>query len=95
MNATPQALDELKKVLNSEESPTSGIRIFSQQGCCGPALQMSVAEKPSPGDKQVSIDSVSFFIDGQAEPMLEGVTIDYGSNGFKINNLKKSSSCCG
>ena len=95
MNATPQALEELKKVIRSEDSPTVGIRIFSSQGCCGPALQMSVVENASPGDKQISIDSVSFFIDGKAEGMLDGVTIDFGSNGFKINNMKKSTGCCG
>ena len=95
MNATPQALDELKKVLNSEESPMAGVRIFTQQGCCGLALQMSVVEKASVGDLQLSIDSVNFFLEDQAKEMLTGVTIDYGSNGFKLEGLKKSGGCCG
>jgi Fe-S cluster assembly iron-binding protein IscA len=94
MNATPQAIDELKKVLNSEESPAAGIRIFTQQGCCGPALQMSVVEKPAVGDLQQKIDSVNFFIEDQARDMLAGVTIDYGTNGFKLEGLKKSGGCC-
>ena len=94
MNATPQALDELKKVLNSEESPTAGVRIFTQQGCCGPALQMSVVEKPLVGALQQKIDSVNFFIDDQARDMLAGVTVDYGTNGFKLEGLKKSGGCC-
>ncbi|RPJ69290.1 MAG: hypothetical protein EHM20_16565 [Alphaproteobacteria bacterium] len=94
MNATPLALDELKKVLNSEESPTAGVRIFTQQGCCQPTIQMSVVEKPAIGDLQQTIDSVNFFMDDQARDMLTGVTIDFGLNGFKLEGLKKSGGCC-
>ena len=53
MNASPQALEEFKKVLNSEKIPTAGIRIFAQQGCCGPAVQMSVVESPSLGEPAI------------------------------------------
>lgn len=95
MNATPQALDELKKVLISKESPTAGVRIFTQQGCSGPALLMSVVEKPSLGDMQQKIDYVNFFMEDKARDMLAGVTIDYGTNGFKLEGLKKSGGCCG
>lgn len=95
MNATPQALEEFKKILNSEEIPTAGIRIFTQQGCCGPALQISVAERPSVDDKQISIDSVNFFVENQADEMLAGVTIDYGPSGFKINGMSRGGGCCG
>ena len=95
MTVTPQALDELKKVLNSEEIPSAGIRIFAQQGCCGPALQMSVEERAFAGDKQISVDSVNFFVDNPAEEMLAGVTIDYGPNGFKLEGMKRSGGCCG
>ena len=95
MNASPKALEELKKVLNSEEVPAAGIRIFTQQGCCGPALQMSVAEKPSTGELQFSIDSVNFYIEESAVDMLSGVTLDYSSNGFKLNGMKQSGGCCG
>jgi Fe-S cluster assembly iron-binding protein IscA len=94
MNATPQALDQLKKALNSEENPLAGIRISSQQGCCGPALQMAVTEKASIGDKVIIIESINFFISPQAEDLIEGVTVDYGPDGFKLNGMKKSGGCC-
>ena len=97
MNASPKALEELKKVLNAEKPPNSGIRIFTQQGCCGPAVQMSVVEKPSTGDLQLSIDSVNFFIEESARDTMAEVTIDYGSKGFIINGMKRSGGrgCCG
>jgi len=94
MNATPQALEELKKTLKTEENPMTGVRIFTQQGCCGPALQMSVVEKPMAGDLQLAIDSVNFFIEEPAVDMLTGVTLDYSSTGFKLNGMKKSGGCC-
>jgi len=94
MNATPQALEELKKTLKTEKNPMTGVRIFTQQGCCGPVLQMSVVEKPLTGDLQLSIDSVNFFIEEPAVDMLAGVTLDYGTNGFKLNGMKKSGGCC-
>jgi len=94
MNATPQALEELKKTLKTEENPMTGVRIFTQQGCCGPALQMSVVEKPLAGDLQLAIDSVNFFIEEPAVDMLTGVTLDFSSTGFKLNGMKKSGGCC-
>ena len=93
MNATPQALDQLKKALNSEENPLAGIRISAQQECCGTALQMAVTEKASTGDKVITIESVNFFISSQAEELIEGVTVDYGPDGFKLNGMKRSAGC--
>ena len=95
MNATPQAIEALKNALKTEENPQTGVRIFTQQGCCGPALQMSVVEKPSTGDLQLAIESVNFFIEEPAVDILAGVILDYGSNGFKLNGMKKSGGCCG
>jgi len=95
MKVTPIALMELKKILDSEESPLAGIRIFAQQGCCGPALQMSVTQLASHGDKVVSLDSVNFFVDPMAEEMLEGVAIDFGPAGFKLEGMKRNAGCCG
>lgn len=94
MNATPQALEALKNALKTEENPQTGVRIFTQQDCCGPSLQMSVVEKPFTGDLQLAIDSVNFFIEEPAIDMLAGVTLDYGNNGFKLNGMKRSGGCC-
>lgn len=95
MKVTPIALDELKKILDTEDRPVAGIRIFAQQGCCGPDLQMSVAHKASLGDKVISYDSVNFFVDPLAEEMLTGVTIDYNPRGFRLEGMKKTGGCCG
>ena len=97
MNATPQAIEELKKALKTEENSNAGVRIFTQQGCCGPAVQMSIVDNPSLGDLQFSIDSVNFFLDESARDTMAEVTIDYGPNGFRLNGMKRSGGgggCC-
>lgn len=93
MNITPKAIEEFKKAL-ANESEISAIRIFAAEGCCGPSVQMSIVEKPYNDDIEIAIDSMKFFIEKSVEVTLNGVTIDYGQNGFKLDGLKKSSGCC-
>ncbi len=94
MKVTQKAIEELSKALEQVENPASGIRVFSEQGCCGPGIQMVIAERASAGDKEIVIDNVNFFVDKEAEKMLEGVTVDFGPNGFKLDGLKRNGSCC-
>lgn len=94
MKVTPAALEELSKVLTQTDNPKAGIRVFAQDGCCGPGLQMSIAENVLPGDKMVSVENVNFYIEGKAEEMLNGVTIDFSNHGFRLEGLKRSGGCC-
>ncbi len=94
MKVTSKAIEQLNKALDNLENPKSGIRVFSQEGCCGPGIQMVVADHASPGDKVITIEKVNFFVDNEAGKMLEGVTLDYGTNGFKLDGLKRNGSCC-
>ena len=94
MNVSSIAIEELNKVLKQAENPQAGIRIFTQQGCCGPGIQMVHADQASQGDKVISIENINFFIEDKAEKMLEGVTLDYGDNGFRLEGLKSGGGCC-
>ena len=94
MKITQKAIEELSKSLENGGNALSGIRIFSQQGCCGPGIQMVIADRASAGDKEIVIDNVNFFVDEEAGKMLEGVTVDFGSNGFKLEGLKRNGTCC-
>ena len=94
MKVTTSAIEELSKVLAETDNPQAGIRVFAQQGCCGPGLQMSLEENISAGDKMLTIDNVNFFVEEQAETMLEGVTIDFGPNGFRLEGFKRNGGGC-
>ncbi|MFO7923066.1 MAG: arsenic metallochaperone ArsD family protein [Bacteroidales bacterium] len=63
-------------------------------GVCGPGIQMMIADRALAGDREIVIDNVNFFVDKEAENMLEGVTMDFGANGFKLKGLKRNGSCC-
>jgi len=64
-------------------------------GACGPALQMSIEDHLSAGDKMLTIEDVDFFIESQAEQILSDITIDFRDNSFKLDGMKRSGSCCG
>jgi Fe-S cluster assembly iron-binding protein IscA len=56
---------------------------------------MSLEENIPLGDKLITIDTVNFYVSSSAEEFVEGVTIDFGQNGFKLDGMKKSGNCCG
>jgi Fe-S cluster assembly iron-binding protein IscA len=95
MNITEQASTELKKVLNNFESPGAGIHIYNAQGCCGPSIQMDIANQPANNEIVVNLEGIDFFVDKELLKTLAAVTIDFGSNGFRLNGLQKSGGCCG
>ena len=95
MKVTAQALEQLKEAVTQYNVPGAGVRIFSAQGCCGPALQMSIEDHLSAGDKMLTIENVDFFIESQAEQMLSDITIDFRENSFKLDGMRRSGECCG
>ncbi|MHB8136096.1 MAG: hypothetical protein ACYDH1_17950 [Anaerolineaceae bacterium] len=96
MKITEQAQVELKKALDSFDKPGSGIHVFSTQGCCGPSIQMDIATQIGNGETVISLEGIDLFVANDLMPKLAEVTIEFGSNGFRLNGLKKeSSSCCG
>lgn len=95
MKVTDKAINQFKNAVEQYDVSGSGIRLFAGSGCCDPAIQMNVVNRPSAGDKMVNIDGVEFFIESQADQMLNEITIDFRDNSFKMDGLKKSGSCCG
>lgn len=94
MNITIQAALELKKALDEFDKPGSGIHIYNGKGCCGPSIQMDIATHPEINDTVVNLEHVDFFVEKDLFTTLATVTIDYGSNGFWFDGLKRSSGCC-
>lgn len=96
MNVTERAVTELKQALAGFDNPGAGIHIFNAQGCCGPSIQMDIAMQPGENETVVNIENIDFFVGNDLLSTLEIVTIEYESNGFKLNGLKRNGSgCCG
>lgn len=94
MNITEQAQVELKKALNGFNKPGAGVRIFSAQECCGPSIQMDITTHVENGETMISQDGIDFFVTNDLLTKFLEVTIEYGSNGFRLSGMKKSSGCC-
>jgi len=82
MKFTDRALAQLKKVLEESDNLQSGIRFFTEQGCCSPLLQMEVAPSPKKGDVVVKMGEVDFFLTPDADKILSPITIDYSDGNF-------------
>lgn len=94
MHVTENAANELRKILAEYNKEGVGVRIFSIQGCCGPSIQLDIAPQPGSDDTIVSIGNIDFFIEKGLVPTLSTVTLDYSSNGFRLNGLVGSGGCC-
>jgi len=96
MNITDQAQVELKKALNGFNKQGSGIHIYNIQGCCGPSIQMDIVTHVGTGETVISLEGIDFYVSNDLLPKLAEVTIEFGSNGFRLTGLKKAGSgCCG
>lgn len=95
MKVTDNAIKQFKNAIEQYDLPGSGIRLFKGSGCCGPAIQISVVNHPSAGDKVVTINDIDFFVESHADQMLTEVTIDFRDENFKLDGLKKFGGCCG
>lgn len=96
MKITEQAKDEIQKALEGFNKPGSGIHILSAQGCCGPSIQMDIATHVGNGETALIVEGIDFFVTNDLLPAMADITIEYGSNGFRLNGLKKNSGgCCG
>lgn len=97
MNFTENALKQFKKQISENETPTSGIRFYTTQGCCSPSLQMNITKNQSPGDKVLQFDGLDIYITPEAEKILSEITIDYSDEGFrsvKTSNESSAGKCC-
>ncbi len=96
MKVSEQAAIELKKVLDGFEKPGAGIHIFNTQGCCGPSIQMDIATQPEDNEMVINLEEIYFFVEKELLKTLATVTVDYGTNGFRLSGLQRTSSgCCG
>jgi len=77
-----EAIEQLKAIIASEPEVT-GIRIFvSGGGCGGMTYGMTMVEQPGPYDCVLEKDGMNVYVDAVALGFLEGVEIDYKTQGL-------------
>ncbi len=95
LKLTDSAVKQFRSMVRQSHSKKHGVRIYTEPGCCGPALAMGIAEGAEKGDLILENDGVKVFIEKKANKMLSGATLDYSSKeGIIISGTIKPSSCC-
>ena len=81
INVTPQAIEQLL-TLTQDEEDVNGVRIFvSGGGCGGMTYGMTLVEEPTQFDATWSKDDLNVYVDAVALSYLEGVEIDFQTEG--------------
>lgn len=97
---TEPAIRQLQALVQEQEDPAKGLRIFVENGGCA-GLQYGMGlDHAKEGDEIVDQGGVKFIVDGESAHFLNGATIDYSDDlagaGFRIQNPNAVRSCgCG
>ena len=97
---TPVAAEKVRALLEQENDPELGLRIFvAGGGCSGLQYGMTLATSQD-GDEIVELDGVRVFIDDMSAGYILGSEVDYLDGlmgaGFTVNNPMAVSTCgCG
>jgi iron-sulfur cluster assembly accessory protein len=97
---TPVAAEKVRDLLNQENDPGLGLRIFvAGGGCSGLQYGMTLDEEQE-GDTAISVGDFKIFVDEMSIQYVNGSEVDYVDSlmgaGFTVNNPNAVSSCgCG
>ena len=100
LTITPAASEKVHELLEQENDPTLGLRIFvAGGGCSGLQYGMTLDEEQE-GDTVISQGSFKVLVDEMSLGYIDGSQVDYVDSlmgaGFTVNNPNAVSSCgCG
>ena len=90
IQVSAEAATQLQAIIAKEEG-VKGIRIFvSGGGCGGMTYGMTYVTENSPFDAVVQKDGMNLYVDAVALSFLEGVEIDYRSDGLNQSFVFKN-----
>lgn len=90
IKVSPQAIEQLI-ALTENEHGIDGVRIFvSGGGCGGMSYGMTFVEEPLPSDCVLEQGGMKIYIDAIALGFLEGVEIDYKTQGVNRSFVFKN-----
>ncbi|GAC1656981.1 MAG: iron-sulfur cluster insertion protein ErpA [Candidatus Dormibacteraceae bacterium] len=101
VSLTPQALVQLKTLLEAENNPQLGLRVFvSGGGCSGLQYGMAFDDNIRAEDQVIETEGVRVIIDEMSIGHIQGSEIDYVNSlmgaGFTVHNPNAVHSCsCG
>jgi iron-sulfur cluster assembly protein len=100
VEATPEAVVELKRLIESEGEAVTGVRMAVKGGGCSGLSYVLDFDKEREGDNVLEQDGVKFYMDKKSTIYLKGIRLAYKEGlkgkGFVFENPNASSTCgCG
>ena len=98
---TETAVNEVRRVLASQNKAGWGLRIgVKGGGCSGLSYNMGIDEKPGAGDQVFEFGDVRIFCDAKSYLFVNGLVLDYSTEllngGFRFTNPNATKTCgCG
>jgi len=102
ISLTDKAVAEVKRIITEQaldEAPALRVGV-SGGGCSGFSYVMTFDNDKKEGDQVMEVDGIRVVLDGEAEPYLDNMVIDFNDDltkrGFVFNNPNASDNCgCG
>jgi iron-sulfur cluster assembly protein len=101
ITVSDQAIGQLKQLLQQQESPDMGLRVYvTPGGCSGFNYGMGFDDAPANDDEVTEQEGIKVFVDPYSATYLDGAEIDYVDSlmggGFTVHNPQAVKTCsCG
>ena len=101
ITVTTKAINEVKKLLQSDSRENFGLRVgVKGGGCSGLSYVLDFQKEPRPDDKVFEVDGIKIFLDPKSAIYLKGTELDFSDglngSGFAFNNPNAQRTCgCG
>ena len=95
---TESAVNAIRRVIETAETPPAGLRIMVESGgCSGYRYKMGLDSTVLDTDSVVRIDGITLLVDAESRSALEGVQVDFidslDGSGFVIDNPNARLGC--
>lgn len=94
-SVSENAAQKFREIIDSLEVRPAGVRVYNSEACCGSSVQMELAAGIQPGEVQLEMQGVMFFVNSDFLKQLRLVTIDFSDDGFRLLGYQRSEGCCG
>ena len=100
VNVTPQAAEEVKRLIEKQSEPEVSLRVAVKGGGCSGLSYALGFDKKQEGDNVFETAGIKIFVDAKSNLYLDGTTLDFvdglEGRGFKFINPNAQKSCgCG
>lgn len=100
VSLTATAAEKVRELLQQENDPTLGLRVFVAGGGCSGLQYGMTLDTTQEGDSILEHDDIKVFIDEMSSQYISGSEIDFVDSlmgaGFTVNNPNAVSTCgCG